>query len=1070
MADQAASQTIQDPITETYIGNTYLSEVRASSNTQTELCGAGVCSFLELIIDGHISHLRVTFSEDVPAFPGSKLKLQRVAKLRIPAVALTKNFTLNQITSEVLVAQGTWTPQKASKYDAKPESNRKLWELVVRFSLARCAIEGLRVKSTAENQSLHNLRVHLGGASNTQMTPPQPLSDVSLHIVLGGTDKVRNDFEDFSEIVNLEAAVDPLKKWYPGTKRYQLQIGQSLSIAKHPFYVLKPVYAFFPDAGCGMNDFLTRMGFGLMQDHEYVCKHVAPTTRRSGHVVLIQSAGLGDRAYFGLLSNDAEDETIRYQPGDILEINFEPQGVGEKIWVASVQEPLPYAPYGQTTVIINRPWDRVRAKYTDPKTDYPCLQLEELGNTEKTVAAVNEATKIPVTFKCQVSEKVFGTSISAMEQMFKTYQLYEGETGETFAPSDAQINDRAVLLNNAPDLLPEIDFYASVRESYAKQNKLIDDEMTLNDEQKEVIELCQHAPGGWVLVQGPPGTGKTHLIIQAICPFLIADTNEQVLLVSSTNAGVDSMARKADSMIQKLKTDQFANNKFVVRVHSSDTEEVISLREGKLKRVIPADAKPKIYTLNEKDTKIIDEIEAARVIHNRYLSSIKEKFSEVRDPRVQELKLSLGFRMFQVLDPTAADEELLPNRYDENNRDKYASVIEAYLQYGNGETFGTERMIAFRELLNNLRQDILNHAAVVVTTTATAGSFSIFETVRPTIIIVDEAARALETDLLSLSIRYPLAIGKMLVGDTFQLRPVVRSLNPDHNQPRSIFAHQLSVSTMDRLQMSGFRTIMLKTQFRAIPEIMKPYSKLVYHGQLRNGVGTAKTDRPLAAKIAEYNAVRFNKGTPIIFFEIAHARAEFTATKSQFNPMFCAFGVNLVTDILQQDFMKDEGMGSAGRPTVGVLMPYQAQYLGYTAAQDSMMLRKLEGLDQVTFDKIDRQQGNEWDIVIIDLTITRSVGFLKDIGRLNVLFSRARTALYIIGNRAALDNMRDRSVQGIQKFYNEYHQFRFIVPDAHITSPHVNINRVDVDHSAADASWAGAISTASWNAKIDTNW
>ena len=61
----------------------------------------------------------------------------------------------------------------------------------------------------------------------------------------------------------------------------------------------------------------------------------------------------------------------------------------------------------------------------------------------------------------------------------------------------------------------------------------------------------------------------------------------------------------------------------------------------------------------------------------------------------------------------------------------------------------------------------------------------------------------------------------------------------------------------------------------------------------------------------------------------------------------------------------------------------------------------LEGIPaRVVTDKIDRRQGSEFDIVIVDLTRTESAGFMKDKRRLNVLFSRAKNGLYVVGHKS----------------------------------------------------------------------
>jgi superfamily I DNA and/or RNA helicase len=138
-------------------------------------------------------------------------------------------------------------------------------------------------------------------------------------------------------------------------------------------------------------------------------------------------------------------------------------------------------------------------------------------------------------------------------------------------------------------------------------------------------------------------------------------------------------------------------------------------------------------------------------------------------------------------------------------------VIKAYAQYEAGEIFNEDRMTIFRELLKGVQTALLTNAALVVTTLTSAASAWIYNTVTPEIIIVDEAARALEPDLLPLSAHYPLTRGKVLVGDINQLRPVSHSVSITKGNPGRNFAAQHTLSLIHRLQKSGFLVTMLKT-------------------------------------------------------------------------------------------------------------------------------------------------------------------------------------------------------------------------------------------------------------------
>ena len=55
------------------------------------------------------------------------------------------------------------------------------------------------------------------------------------------------------------------------------------------------------------------------------------------------------------------------------------------------------------------------------------------------------------------------------------------------------------------------------------------------------------------------------------------------------------------------------------------------------------------------------------------------------------------------------------------------------------------------------------------------------------------------------------------------------------------------------------------------------------------------------------------------------------------------------------------------------------------------------------WDDIKYFQGSECDVIVISCVRTESIGFVKESERLNVALTRARNALYVIGNFYALE-------------------------------------------------------------------
>lgn len=1013
---------LTDKITEVYTAFSYPCEIYADQELAL-LVPRELRAYIHFDVSDHISSVHVDIAEDAQALPDGAFSIHKFAKMKFPAKGTT--FEVSKVTKEELCGIGVWDEEHADKKFNYTTDRRFLYSMRMMVSVETASFENILVNNAGPYQQL---RDYLVSGRN------------DLFLVLRGGDKVLEDVDQLLTKFEEDRKVDSLKKWYPRTRRFQVQIGQSLRVDDHPVYTLRPSYSFFPCGIGNVNDYLTQMAFGRIQEQEYNDRRFAPTEWKTGRAVLMKSVGLGDRAFFICLSPPKEDEAVRYQAGDILDVNFDRETEDvRQVWKARIQEPLPFTPYGYSTAVVTRPWDKMTRTYTDVTGNHEALTLEQLG--EDTVRAIESHAGVEIMWQYNASDKIFKRQIAAVERLFKLHQRYE-KNDQKFEATTTQLNDMLVFLNNSPVTLPLVDLYADVVD-------VTDMKVLLESEQMEAFELCRKAPGGWVLVQGPPGTGKTYFAMQVCRPFLAAEGHFPILCTSATNAGVDDMARKGNAILKELKSD-----KYVLRLHAITTERSAALRQGLKNRAMPVNAKPRVFQdPPREDLETVETVQAVRVLYNRYLKSKQQLHDGIRDARFIELELSLGYRVLQVLGYAPGGDALLPFRFTVNDEgkkhDAYGAFVEAYQQWDADEQFDEQRMTDFRELLAKLQSDLIANCAMVVTTVAAAATAVVYTSVQPYIIVIDEAARASEIDLLPLSAHYPTVVGKVMVGDIYQLRPVCRSIVIPRADPGRNFAAQQTLSLMHRLQKSGFPVTVLKTQFRAIPDIAQIYSKVVYRGQLRNAGTTI--DRPLTEALKEFNGREFDRQSPVIFFDLLNSMAHSNDTGSQYNIINCAFALELIDKLFKEPFMNDENMGAMGRPRVAILGCYQAQYLLYAAAKDGMELMKTPWLDRLTVDKVDRRQGEEWDFVVIDLTITDRVGFLREVNRLNVLWSRARCGLYVIGSKAQMDSIVDRGVGYLRNFYGECLRFRVVNDAGSTTSRFVDFDTVRVDQEGGMA-------------------
>ncbi|RBR25745.1 uncharacterized protein FIESC28_01427 [Fusarium coffeatum] len=218
-------------------------------------------------------------------------------------------------------------------------------------------------------------------------------------------------------------------------------------------------------------------------------------------------------------------------------------------------------------------------------------------------------------------------------------------------------------------------------------------------------------------------------------------------------------------------------------------------------------------------------------------------------------------------------------------------------------------------------------------------------------VIVDEASQHTEPTSL-----VPLVKGcsrAILVGDHVQLRPTVNPTALTLDFDVSLFERLYTNAKLKGYQ--GVSTLMLDTQYRMHPKLCEFPSKEFYDGNLKSGI------RMSGQKSKE------NRG-----------QAELCAH-------ICKLLATSPTKI------------NTGHSIV-VLTPYTRQAEALKRMLPSIS-QKIEALS------IDGFQGCEADIIIfvtVRCNTHCEIGFLKDMRRVNVALTRARSALIVIGNRTTL--------------------------------------------------------------------
>lgn len=278
-----------------------------------------------------------------------------------------------------------------------------------------------------------------------------------------------------------------------------------------------------------------------------------------------------------------------------------------------------------------------------------------------------------------------------------------------------------------------------------------------------------------------------------------------------------------------------------------------------------------------------------------------------------------------------------------------------------------ERKIANLEIA----EIILREQRVVgVTTTGLAKYRSLISSLKPKVMLIEEAAETLEAPVVA------ACVGSLehliLVGDHKQLRPhcnVAELENPPYN---------LNISLFERLVQNGVEFSLLNQQRRMVPEIRR---------LLRPVYGNVIVDHPA---VLERSPVPGMGGLSTWFF--TH---DFPDERDNESSSFNMKEVDMIVGLVQ--YLSYNGVEGKD---ITILTFYNGQRrkLIYAFARTDFWKERLRNMKIVT---VDSYQGEENGVVILSLVRSNEdgkIGFVGVENRVCVALSRAQRGLYIFGN------------------------------------------------------------------------
>ncbi|ORX48781.1 P-loop containing nucleoside triphosphate hydrolase protein [Hesseltinella vesiculosa] len=263
---------------------------------------------------------------------------------------------------------------------------------------------------------------------------------------------------------------------------------------------------------------------------------------------------------------------------------------------------------------------------------------------------------------------------------------------------------------------------------------------------------------------------------------------------------------------------------------------------------------------------------------------------------------------------------------------------------------------------------------VGLTSTGAAKHHDLLEAMKPTIMVVEEAAEMLESHIvtaLTSSLQHLI-----LIGDHQQLRPSTAVYTLSHH-------HHLNVSLFERLVNNDVPYTRLSHQRRMRPEI-------------RALINPIYSDPPLQdhPHVTRYPPVA---GMDKNLFFLAHEEPEenMAETASKCNVHEAQMAARLATYLMLQGYTSKD---------ISIITMYAGQR---TTIRRYLREERRVDLDPtaIRVSSVDGYQGEENKIIILSLVRSNmhgQIGFLKVANRVCVALSRAKHGMYVLGNARLL--------------------------------------------------------------------
>jgi superfamily I DNA and/or RNA helicase len=299
------------------------------------------------------------------------------------------------------------------------------------------------------------------------------------------------------------------------------------------------------------------------------------------------------------------------------------------------------------------------------------------------------------------------------------------------------------------------------------------------------------------------------------------------------------------------------------------------------------------------------------------------------------------------------------------------------------------------ELELKIHEEILQQAEVVACTLIGSANH-VLEHRHFGTLFIDEATQALEAACWAAILKADRVV---FAGDHQQLPPTIKC-------PQAARGG-LDRTLMQRIVETKPETVtMLNTQYRMNEAIMNFSSRWFYDGRLKAAPEVAHRT------LAPWDA-------PLVWVDTSGKQftERVNASQSRLNRAEALMLVNILKDYVRQLFIDSSLLE---RTTYGIISPYKAQI-----SVLKQLVNKSHTLapvrHNISVNTVDGFQGQERDVILISMVRDNeqgSIGFLKDLRRMNVAITRAKLKLIVVGNCETLAHTK--FYQELIDYFQEY--------------------------------------------------